>query len=85
VSWIRHGVRVKFKNGLHPKHFNHGISMNDEIHPQLDFLASELPRFEAYGTWERAHNAYYVSRMLLVPKPDVNKWGLIVDLRELNN
>jgi hypothetical protein len=39
VSWIRHGVRVKFKNGLRPKPFNHGVSMKDATQPQLDFIA----------------------------------------------
>ena len=72
VNCIRHGVRVKLKNGLRPKPFNHGVTMKDATQPQLNFLATELPRFEACGVWERAHNARYVSR--LVPKPGVNKW-----------
>jgi hypothetical protein len=80
VNWIRHGVRVKFKNGLRPKRFNHGVSMKDATQPQLDFLATELPPFEACGAWDRAHNTRYVSRMLLVPKPGVKKWRLIIDL-----
>jgi len=84
VNWIRHGVRVKFKNGLRPRPFNHGVSMKDATQPQLDFLATELPRFEACGAWERASNPRYVSRMFLVPKPGINKWRLIIDLRELN-
>jgi hypothetical protein len=33
----------------------------------------------------RAYNTRSVSRMLLVPKLGVNKWRLIIDLRELNN
>jgi hypothetical protein len=84
VNWIRHGVRVKFKNGLRPRPFNRGVSMKDATQPQLDFLATKLLRFEACGAWERASNARYVSRMFLVPKPGVNKWRLIIDLRELN-
>jgi hypothetical protein len=72
VKWIRHGVLVKFKTGLRPKPFNHGVSMQDATQPQLDFLATEVPRFEACGAWERAHNTRYVSRMFLVPKPGVN-------------
>jgi hypothetical protein len=59
--------------------------MKDATQPQLNFLATELPRFEACGAWERAHNTRYVSRILLVPKPGVNKWRLIIVLRELNN
>jgi hypothetical protein len=49
VSWTRHGVRVKVKNGLSPKPLNHGFFMNDTTQPQLDFLATEIPRFEACG------------------------------------
>ena len=59
--------------------------MKDATKPQLDFLATELPRFEACGAWERASNTRYVSRMFLVPKPGVNKWRLVIGLRELNN
>jgi hypothetical protein len=58
--------------------------MKDATQPQVDFLATELPRFEACRAWERAYNTRYVSRMFLVPKPGVNKWRLIIDLRELN-
>jgi hypothetical protein len=83
-SWIRHGVRVKFKHGVRPKPFNHGISMLDLTPAQLEFLNSELPRFGACGAWERAGNSRYVSRMFLVPKPGCNQWRLIIDLRELN-
>jgi hypothetical protein len=39
-KWIRHGVRVKFKNGLRPKPFNHGVSMKDATQPQVDFLST---------------------------------------------
>jgi hypothetical protein len=85
VKSIRHGVRVKFKNGLRPKSFNHGVSMKNATQPQLDFISTKLPRFEAFGAWERAYNTRYISRMFLVPKPGVNKWRLIIDLRELNN
>jgi hypothetical protein len=59
--------------------------MKDTTQPQLEFLATKLPRFEACGARERAHNTRYVSRMFLVPNPGVKKWRLIIDLRELNN
>jgi hypothetical protein len=80
----RHGVRVKFKHGVRPKPFNHGISMLDATPAQLEFLNSELPRFEACGAWKRSDNPRYVSRMLLVPKPECNQFRLLIDLRELN-
>jgi hypothetical protein len=82
MNWIRHGVLVKFKNGLRLKPFNHGVSMKDAAQPQLDFLSIEMSRFETCGAWERSHNTRYVSRMFLVPKPIVNKWCLMIDLRE---
>jgi hypothetical protein len=84
LSWIRHGVRVRFKHGTRPKPFNHGISMLDATKAQLEFLDSELPRFEACGAWERSDSPRYVSRIFLVPKPGCNQWRLIIDLRELN-
>jgi hypothetical protein len=75
---------VKFKHGVRPKPFNHDISMLDATPAQLEFLNSELPRFEACVAWERADNPRYVSRMFLVPKPGCNQWRLNIDLRELN-
>jgi hypothetical protein len=84
LSWIRRGIRIKFKHGTRPRPSNHGISMLDATPSQLQFLNSELPRFEACGAWERSHNPRYVSRMFLVPKHGHNQWRLIIDLRELN-
>eukprot|EP00873_Tetraselmis_striata_P021558 jgi/Tetstr1/441822/TSEL_030038.t1 len=84
LSWIRQGVRIRFKNGQRPRPYNHGVSMRDATQAQLDFMATELPRFEAIGAWERGHCDRWVSGMFLVPKPGTNKWRLIIDLRELN-
>jgi hypothetical protein len=81
VNWIRHGVRVKFKHGLRPKPFNHGVSKKDATQPQLDFHSTEVPRFEACGAWECAYHTRDISRMFLVPKPGVNKWRLILKLK----
>jgi hypothetical protein len=58
--------------------------MHDATPTQLKFLATELPRFEPCGAWERSHNPRYVSRMFLVSKPGTNQWRLIIDMRELN-
>jgi hypothetical protein len=58
--------------------------MQDATRAQLEFLDSELPRFEGCGAWERSHIPRYVSRMFLVPKPGDNHWHLIIDLCELN-
>jgi hypothetical protein len=75
--------RVKFKHALRHKPFNYGVSMKDATQHPLCFLSIKLLRFEACGAWERTHNTY-VSRIFLVPKPGVNKWCLIINLRELN-
>jgi hypothetical protein len=58
--------------------------MMDATPAQLEFLDSELARFEACGAWECSHNPRYVSRMFFVPKPRHNQCRLIIDLRELN-
>jgi hypothetical protein len=85
VSWIRHGVRAKFNNGLRPKPINHITTMNDATQTQLNFVSTEFPRFEACGACERAYKKCYVFRIIFVSKPSVNKWQFIIDLRELNN
>jgi hypothetical protein len=51
VNWIRHGLRIDFKDGLRPRPFNHGVSMNDAKQTQLDFLSTKLLRFEACGAF----------------------------------
>eukprot|EP00873_Tetraselmis_striata_P022348 jgi/Tetstr1/442612/TSEL_030708.t1 len=58
--------------------------MRDATQAQLDFVATELPRFRAIGAWGRGRCDKWVSRMFLVPNPGTNKWRLIIDLRELN-
>jgi hypothetical protein len=63
-----------------PKAFQPRHLYADATPAQLEFLNSELPRFEACGAWERSDNPRYVSRMFLVPKPGCNKWRLIIDL-----
>eukprot|EP00873_Tetraselmis_striata_P006969 jgi/Tetstr1/427233/TSEL_017420.t1 len=56
----------------------------DKGQAQLDFMATELPRFEVFGARERGRCDKSVSRMFLVPKPGTSKCRLITDLRELN-
>jgi hypothetical protein len=58
--------------------------MLDATKQQLDFMASELPRFLRSGAWEPGQRNMWVSRMFLVPKSGENKWRLIIDLRPLN-
>jgi hypothetical protein len=52
---------------------------------RLEFLNTEIPRFEACEAWERSHNPRFYSPMFLVPKPGShNQWRLIIDLRDFN-
>jgi hypothetical protein len=54
--------------------------MQEATHAHLQFLSTELPRFEACGAWERAHIVRYVSRIFR----GANHWRLIIDPRKLN-
>ena len=83
LSWIEHGVYIPFKHAP-PAPFHHGVSMTDATPAQLQFLSTELPRFYTSGAFEDGHCAKWVSRMFLVPKPGVNRWRVIIDLRHLN-
>eukprot|EP00873_Tetraselmis_striata_P019862 jgi/Tetstr1/440126/TSEL_028483.t1 len=59
--------------------------MEDATPDQLRFVDGELAaRFLASGAWEEGHCSRWVSRLLLVPKPSVNKWRPIIDMRPLN-
>lgn len=84
LDMIRHGVKIPFRGGRRPRPFNHGVSLRNATPAQLSFMDSELERFMACGAWEEGHSDEWVSRLFLVPKPGVNKWRLIIDLRELN-
>ena len=84
ISWIRDGVRLPFKRNKPPKPFNQGVSLQDATPEQLSFIEAELARFVAAGAWERGTCDKFVSRMFLVPKPGVNQWRCIIDLRVLN-
>eukprot|EP00873_Tetraselmis_striata_P022713 jgi/Tetstr1/442977/TSEL_031037.t1 len=52
---------------------------------QLTFLEGELARFVESGAWEFGTCRKWVSRLFLVPKPGVNQWRWIIDLRVLNS
>eukprot|EP00873_Tetraselmis_striata_P008644 jgi/Tetstr1/428908/TSEL_018884.t1 len=59
--------------------------MHDATPAQLTFLEGELARFVESGAWEFGTCRKWVSRLFLVPKPGVNQWRCIIDLRVLNN
>eukprot|EP00873_Tetraselmis_striata_P016125 jgi/Tetstr1/436389/TSEL_025221.t1 len=48
------------------------------------YMNGDLARFLSSGEWEEGHCSRWVSRLFLVPKPGVNKWRLIIDLRPLH-
>eukprot|EP00873_Tetraselmis_striata_P009064 jgi/Tetstr1/429328/TSEL_019246.t1 len=68
-----------------PPRFHNGTSMQDAILAQLAFLEGELARFVAPGAWRYGTNNKWVSRLFLVPKPGVNQWPCIIDLRMLTS
>eukprot|EP00873_Tetraselmis_striata_P013528 jgi/Tetstr1/433792/TSEL_002418.t1 len=74
-----------FKHNRPPSNFHHGISMHDATPAQLTFLEGELARFVESGAWELGTCRKWVSRLFLVPKPGVNQWRCIIDLRVLNS
>jgi hypothetical protein len=75
---------LKLKQGLRLRPIiNHSVSMPGATFSKLAFLNTELLRFEAYGAWERAHSSRFASCMFTFPKPDVDQWWLIIDLRQL--
>eukprot|EP00873_Tetraselmis_striata_P025467 jgi/Tetstr1/445731/TSEL_033379.t1 len=52
---------------------------------QLTFLEGELARLVESGAWELGTCRKWVSRLFLVPKPGVNQWRCIIDLRVLDS
>eukprot|EP00873_Tetraselmis_striata_P014170 jgi/Tetstr1/434434/TSEL_023534.t1 len=85
LRWIQEGVRIPFKHNRPPPNFHNGISMQDATPAQLTFLEGELARFVESGAWELCTCRKWVSRLFLVPKPGVNQWRCIIDLRVLNS
>eukprot|EP00873_Tetraselmis_striata_P004943 jgi/Tetstr1/425207/TSEL_015668.t1 len=81
LRWIQEGVRIPFKHNRPPPNFHNGISMQDATPAQLTFLEGELARFVESGAWEFGTCRKWVSRLFLVPKPGVNQWRCIIDLR----
>eukprot|EP00873_Tetraselmis_striata_P038110 jgi/Tetstr1/458374/TSEL_044812.t1 len=85
LQWIQEGVRIPFKHNRPPPNLHNSISMHDATTPaQLTFLEGELARCVESGAWEVGTCRKWVSRHFLVPKPGVNQWCCIIDLRMLN-
>eukprot|EP00873_Tetraselmis_striata_P037030 jgi/Tetstr1/457294/TSEL_043899.t1 len=74
-----------FKHNRPPPNFHNGISMQDATPALLTFLEGELARFVESGAWEFGTYRKWVSILFLVPKPGVNQWRCIIDLRVLNS
>eukprot|EP00873_Tetraselmis_striata_P026276 jgi/Tetstr1/446540/TSEL_034065.t1 len=68
-----------------PPNFHNGIIMQYDTPAHLTFLEDELACFVASGAWEFGTRRKWVSRLFIVPKPGVNQWGCIIDLRVLNS
>eukprot|EP00873_Tetraselmis_striata_P046592 jgi/Tetstr1/466856/TSEL_011313.t1 len=56
-----------------------------KFYAQLTFLEGEVARFAESGACEFGTCRKWVSRLFLVPKPGVNQWRCIIDLRVLNS
>eukprot|EP00873_Tetraselmis_striata_P038201 jgi/Tetstr1/458465/TSEL_004320.t1 len=86
LRWIQDGVQILFKHNRPPPNFHNGISsMRDATLAQLAFLEGELARFVESRAWEFSTCRKWVSRLFLLPKPGVNQWRCIIDLRVLNS
>ena len=83
-EWIRTGVRVPWKS-VPPAPFHQGASLVDRTVSQNEFWQQEKERLVTCGAWERGGRSDYVTKAFLVPKPGLNKWRLVVDLRHLNS
>jgi hypothetical protein len=59
------------------------VPLLDATPAQLEFVELELARFVHAGAWELSTCSDYVSMLFLVPKPGVNQWRLVCDLRPL--
>eukprot|EP00873_Tetraselmis_striata_P018382 jgi/Tetstr1/438646/TSEL_027197.t1 len=57
----------------------------DDKQLEVTFLEGELARFAESSAWEFRTCRKWVSRLFLVPKPGVNQWRCIIDLRVLNS
>jgi hypothetical protein len=68
-----------------PLRFNQDVSLLDATLEQLAFVDAEPAKLVATGAWERFTTIMFVSRLFLVQKPVNIKWGLIYDLRHMND
>jgi hypothetical protein len=75
LQWVREVVSIPFNNNRPPALFNHGVSILDAIHVQLEFVNRELARFVQAGAWEPSICSNYVSKLFLVPKPGHTSGG----------
>ncbi|KAK3243136.1 hypothetical protein CYMTET_47193 [Cymbomonas tetramitiformis] len=67
-----------------PQPFDHGVSLADATHQQLEWMRAETERCLRSGAWVLAKRRRHVSRIFLVLRPGTNKWRLVMDFRWLN-
>lgn len=84
LTWVQRGVRLRFTRRP-PQEFHKGGSLKNLTPPQKLWWEKERARLMAAGAWEPATSARFVSKAFLVPKPGVNSWRLVLDLRHLNS
>ena len=82
LKWLQEGYRLPFR-GTKPRPYNMGRSFQNATTAQIDFLKEEIQRGIKVGAWERGRSKF-INKAFMVPKPGVNKWRLVIDLRPLN-
>jgi len=84
LAWVQRGVRIKFVRRP-PESFHLGKSLYQLTPPQQLWWEKERARLLEAGAWEPAQCRRFVSKAFLVPKPGVNSWRLVLDLRYINS
>jgi len=84
LKWIKHGVRIEWKEGKRPAPFHQGRSFAGVSPEERAFVLSEVDRLLDSGAIRVAEpgEATHVSKAFLVPKGD--KFRMIWDGRKLN-
>eukprot|EP00873_Tetraselmis_striata_P014953 jgi/Tetstr1/435217/TSEL_024136.t1 len=85
LRWIQEGVRIPFKHNRPPPNFHNGISMQDATQRSSPSSRASLPASWNHARGSLAPAASGCTDSFLAPKPGVNQWRCIIDLRVLNS
>jgi hypothetical protein len=79
VSWIRHGVRVKFKQCLRPRLFNNVVSMLDANPSHLAFFEHKTSPFRS--VWGLGTRTQLYDSVSHVPSPQTQRQPMATNHR----